>query len=110
MIENVVFTFLGILVAFNVHQSIALKRSETALMALTIESQRLTTFDPADLLNQMKEETMDLVHNMVSNMQTPSIADHLGGVVAQFAQMRMMKMMQAENMLENVAEQMEGQV
>ena len=99
MIESVVFAFLGIIVAFNVHQALALKRAETALMALTLESQRLTTFDPTDLFAQMKNETADLVHDLVGNMQTPSIVDHLGGVISQFAQMRMMKMIQAENMI-----------
>lgn len=103
MIESVIFSFLGLIVAFNVHQALALKRAEASLIALTIESQRLTTFDPAELFVQMKNETVDLVHDLVGNMQTPSIVDHLGGVISQFAQMRMMRMMQQENMiLENV--------
>jgi len=47
----------------------------------------------------MKEETLDLVHDVMGQMKTPSIADHLGGGVAQYAQMRMMRMLQSEGMM-----------
>ena len=98
MIESLVFAFMGLMVAFQIQQAFAIKRAEVALLALTVESQRLTTFDPADLFIQMKNETADLVHDIMGSMQAPSIVDHLGGVISQFAQMRMMKMMQLENM------------
>lgn len=99
MLEETLFVMLGLLVAFNVGHLLTLKRCETALYALTIESKALTDFKPADLIAQMKEETLDLVHDVMGQMKTPSIADHLGGVVAQFAQMRMMKMLQSEGMM-----------
>ena len=99
MLEETLFVMLGLLVAFNVGHLLTLKRCETALYALTIESKALTDFNPGAIVEQMKEDTLDLVHDVMAQMKTPSIADHLGGVVAQFAQMRMMKMLQAEGMV-----------
>ena len=99
MLEETLFVMLGLLVAFNVGHLLTLKRCETALYALTIESKALTDFKPSELIEQMKEETLDLVHDVMGQMKTPSIADHLGGVVAQFAQMRMMRMLQSEGMM-----------
>lgn len=99
MLEEVMFTLLGLLVAFNVGHLLTLRRCESALLALSIESRRLTDYDPTAVLDEMKEEVQGLVLEVVSSMKTPTIADHLGGVVAQFAQMRMMKMLHAEGML-----------
>jgi hypothetical protein len=99
MLEEVMFTLLGLLVAFNVGHLLTLRRCESALLALSIESRRLTDYDPTSALDEMKDEVQNLVLEVVSSMKTPTIADHLGGVVAQFAQMRMMKMLHAEGML-----------
>ena len=99
MLEEVMFTLLGLLVAFNVGHLLTLRRCESALLALSIESRRLTDYDPTNVLDEMKDEVQNLVLEVVSSMKTPTIADHLGGVAAQFAQMRMMKMLHAEGML-----------
>lgn len=99
MLEEVMFTLLGLLVAFNVGHLLTLRRCESALLALSIESRRLTDYDPTTVLDEMKDEVQNLVLEVVSSMKTPTIADHLGGVVAQFAQMRMMRMLQADGML-----------
>ena len=87
------------LVAFNVGHLLTLRRCEAALLALSMESRRLTEYDPSTVLNEMRSEVSDLVMDVVASMKTPTIADHLGGVVAQFAQMRMMKMLHADGLL-----------
>ena len=99
MLEEVMFTLLGLLVAFNVGHLLTLRRCEAALLALSMESRRLTEYDPSTVLNEMRSEVSDLVMDVVASMKTPTIADHLGGVVAQFAQMRMMKMLHADGLL-----------
>jgi len=100
MLEDVLFVILGLLVAFNVGHLLTLRRCETALFALTLESKAISQFNPSEMIESMKQETLDLVHDVMGQMKTPSMADHLGGVVAQFAQMRMMRMLQAEGMLQ----------
>ena len=90
---------LGLLVAFNIGHLTTLKRCESALLALTLESKALTSFDPASLFDDLRDEVGEMVSELVAQMRVPTVADHLGGVMAQFAQMRMMKMMQAEGML-----------
>ena len=99
MIDEAVFALLGLLVAFNVGHLWTLRRCEAALMALTLESRALTDFNPADTVNVLKEEVGDLVADILSTMRPPTIADHLGGMMAQFAQMRMLKMMQADGVV-----------
>ena len=99
MIDEILLVFLGLLVAFNFGHFMTLKRCEAAVMALTVESPRLTNFDPSDSIEAVREELSDLVSELMQNFRTPTVADHLGGVIAQFAQMRMMKMLQAEGML-----------
>ena len=99
MLNEVMFTLLGLLVAFNVGHLLTLRRCEAALLALSMESRRLTEYDPSTVLNEMRSEVSDLVMDVVASMKTPTIADHLGGVVAQFAQMRMMKMLHADGLL-----------
>lgn len=44
------------------------------------------------------EDLKDEVLEMIGTMRPPTIADHLGGVLQQFAQMRLMKMMRDENL------------
>jgi len=99
VLDEVLFTLLGLLVAFNIGHLLTLRRCEAALLALSMESRRLTDYDPAHVLDEMKSEVQEMVLDVVASMKTPTIADHLGGVVAQFAQMRMMKMLHAEGML-----------
>jgi len=96
VLEETLFALLGLLVAFNVGHLLTLRRCEGALLALTMESKRLTDFDPGSILDDVRDEVVDVVTSMVNNMRPPTVADHLGGVVAQFAQMRMMKMLREE--------------
>jgi len=99
MLNEVLFTLLGLLVAFNVGHLLTLRRCETALLALTLESKALTSWDPGQMIEDLRAEVGDMVADVVQNMRMPTVADHLGGVVAQFAQMRMMKMMQDSDLM-----------
>ncbi len=94
MLESVLFALLGLLVAFNVGHLLTLRRCEAALLALTLESKALTTWDPASVVDEIRSEVGDLVADVVGGMRPPTIADHLGGVLAQFAQIRMMRSLQ----------------
>lgn len=102
MIEEVLFALLGLLVAFNVGHLLTLRRCEGALLALTLESKALTSFDPAGIITDLKEEVGDMVAEIIGNMRQPTIADHLGGVMAQFAHMKMMKSLQESGMIDAV--------
>jgi len=94
MLESVLFALLGLLVAFNVGHLLTLRRCESALLALTLESKALTSWDPATVVDEIRSEVGDLVAEVVGGMRPPTIADHLGGVLAQFAQIRMMRSLQ----------------
>ena len=45
-------------------------------------------------LASIKDELIEVVEDLMQNMRIPSIADHLGGAVAQFMQIKQMKMAQ----------------
>lgn len=94
MLEEVLFALLGLLVAFNVGHLLTLRRCESALLALTLESKALTAWDPAGMLDEIKDEVGQMVLEVVSSMRPPTVADHLGGVLAQFAQIKLMRSLQ----------------
>jgi hypothetical protein len=100
VLEEVLFAFLGLLVAFNVGHLLTLRRCESALLALTMESKALTTFDPGAILDEIKDEMSAVVLDVVNNMRPPTVADHLGGVLAQFAQMKMMRSLQESGIMD----------
>ena len=104
MSEEVLWVILGLLVAFNVGHFATLRKCEAALMALTVESQRLTAWDPSSIMEDLNGEVAQMVADVMASMRTPTIADHLGGVISQFAQMRMMKMLQSESTIAQAAE------
>jgi len=45
-------------------------------------------------IDGIKGELIEVVEDLMQSMRIPSIADHLGGAVAQFMQMKQMKMAQ----------------
>lgn len=98
MLEEVLFALLGLLVAFNVGHLLTLRRCESALLALTLESKALTSWDPSGFLDEIRDEVGSMVQDVVANMRPPTVADHLGGVLAQFAQIRLMKSLQESGM------------
>ncbi len=108
VLDEVVFALLGLLVAFNIGHLTTLKRCESALLALTLESKALTSFDPSSIAETLEAKVGDIVAETLHMMRPPSIADHLGGAIAQFAQMKMMKAMAPEELLQAMAPPAEG--
>jgi len=102
MIDEVLFLLLGLLVAFNIGVFIAIRRCESLLTAISYDAKGL---NPDETVDALKEEVGALVQEVIGTMRPPTIADHLGGVLSQFAQMRLMKMMQADGMLPDVVAQ-----
>lgn len=102
MIDEVLFLLLGLLIAFNIGVFIAIKRCEALLQAISYDAKAL---NPDDTVEALREEVSGLVADLVGSMRTPTIADHLGGVLHQFAQMKMMRMMQADGMLPDAVAQ-----
>lgn len=96
MLEEVLFVLLGLLVAFNIGLFIAIKRCEDLLTSISYDAKAL---DPDTTVDALRDEVGSLVQEIMGSMRPPTIADHLGGVLSQFAQMRLMKMMQADGML-----------
>ena len=91
MIDEVLFTLLGLLLAFQVGMMLALRRCESLLHTFDIA---LKTSSPDAAVEAMREEVGDIVNDVLASMRPPSIADHLGGVLSQWAQIRMMREVQ----------------
>jgi len=102
MIDEVLFLLLGLLVAFNIGVFIAIRRCEALLTAISYDAKAL---NPDDTVDALRDEVGALVQDVIGSMRQPTIADHLGGVLSQFAQMRLMKMMQSEGMLPDAVAQ-----
>ena len=102
MIDEVLFTLLGLLLAFQVGMMLALRRCEVLLHTFDIA---LKTSSPDAAVEAMREEVADIVNEVLGTMRPPSIADHLGGVISQWAQIRMMREVQQSGIL---PEGMEG--
>lgn len=64
------------------------------------ETPELPNFD------ELKTNLLDLVHDTISEMQPPTAIDHLMGIISQYAQAKMMKMMDIDpsQLLETVTE------
>ena len=71
-----------------------LKKSESDRLKRDIEKALDSIKMPEINIDSIKDELLDVVENLMANMRIPSIADHLGGVFAQFMQMKQMKMAQ----------------
>ncbi len=106
MINELLFTLLGLLFAFQVGMMLTLKRCEVLLHSFSnIESD----LDPQNAVEAMRHEVGNIIEDLMGTMRTPTIADHLGGVISQFAQVRLMKMMREEGMVD-LGRELEEQV
>lgn len=79
------------------HRSIG-QMAESLHISLKGDIQTATMETSDNFVNDIKEELLDVVNQTIHNMRPPNIADHLGGILQQFAQMKMMKMMKKEGM------------
>ena len=70
------------------------KKSDSERFKNEIEKTLSSIAIPNLNLDSIKDELVEVVEDLMQNMRIPSIADHLGGAVAQFMQMKQMKLAQ----------------
>ena len=99
MTEELLLIMLSLLIAFNFGHFATLRKCESALLALSLEAKAVSDFNPNDILQELNEEIGAIVSEVVGSLRQPTLGDYLGGVISQFAQMRMMKMLEADGML-----------
>ena len=94
--ESIVMAVLALQFGFMafILMKLDLKKSEARQLQKDIE-RALDSIKMPDLnLDSIKNELIDVVEELMANMRIPSIADHLGGAVSSFLQMKQMKMAQ----------------
>ena len=94
--ESIVMAVLALQFGFMafILMKLDMKKSESDRLKRDIEQALDSIKMPEINIDSIKEELLDVVEDLMANMRIPSIADHLGGVVAQFMQMKQMKMAQ----------------
>ena len=94
--ESIVMAVLALQFGFMafILMKLDLKKSEARELQKDIE-RALNSIKMPDLnLVSIKNELIEVVEDLMANMRIPSIADHLGGAVSSFLQMKQMKMAQ----------------
>ena len=94
--ERIVMAVLALQFGFMafILMKLDLKKSESDRLKRDIEKALDSIKMPEINIDSIKDELLDVVQDLMANMRIPSIADHLGGVFAQFMQMKQMKMAQ----------------
>ena len=94
--ESIVMAVLALQFGFMafILMKLDLKKSEARELQKDIQRALDSIKMPEINIDSIKEELLDVVEDLMANMRIPSIADHLGGVFAQFMQMKQMKMAQ----------------
>lgn len=107
MLNELLFTLLGLLFAFQVGMMLTLRRCEALLHSFNID---LGNLDTSEAVEAMRSEVSDIVADIMGGMRPPTIADHLGGVLAQFAQIKMMRELERSGLASMTPEIEEGEV
>ena len=89
------------------HSSIG-RMAETLHLNLKEDISNVSILTSDSFIDGIKEELLDVVNETINSMRPPNIADHLGGILQQFAQMKMMKMMQKEGFFPAGASHLQG--
>jgi hypothetical protein len=94
--ESIVMAVLALQFGFMafILMKLDLKKSEARELQKDIERALDSIKMPDINLDSIKNELIDVVEDLMANMRIPSIADHLGGAVSSFLQMKQMKMAQ----------------
>jgi hypothetical protein len=94
--ESIVMAVLALQFGFMafILMKLDLKKSEARQLQKDIERALDSIKMPEINLDSIKNELVDVVEELMANMRIPSIADHLGGAVSSFLQMKQMKMAQ----------------
>jgi len=82
------------------HSSIA-NMAANLHLSLKQDIENVSTETSDSFIDEIREELLGIVSSTIETMRPPNIADHLGGILNQFAQMKMMKMMQKEGFMGN---------
>jgi|TARA_R110000824_G_scaffold383859_2_gene577575 hypothetical protein len=110
MDEGMMMAVLGLCVlgvaflAYRFEKSNLQLRHEIQQGILKIESKTLPDFPTLD---ELRDEVEDIIASSMGQMRTPQIADHLGAILQQWAQVKLAKEMQSMNpasMLESVTQ------
>ncbi len=94
--ESIVMAVLALQFGFMafILMKLDLKKSEARELQKDIQRALDSIKMPDINLDSIKNELIDVVEDLMANMRIPSIADHLGGAVSSFLQMKQMKMAQ----------------
>ena len=94
--ESIVMAVLALQFGFMafILMKLDMKKSESDQLKRDIEQALDSIRIPEINIDSIKEELLDVVEDLMANMRIPSIADHLGGAVSSFLQMKQMKMAQ----------------
>ena len=94
--ESIVMAVLALQFGFMafILMKLDLKKSESDRLKRDIEKALDSIKMPEINIDSIKNELIDVVEELMANMRIPSIADHLGGAVSSFLQMKQMKMAQ----------------
>jgi hypothetical protein len=94
--ESIVMAVLALQFGFMafILMKLDLKKSEARELQKDIERALDSIKMPDINLDSIKNELIEVVEDLMANMRIPSIADHLGGAVSSFLQMKQMKMAQ----------------
>ena len=94
--ESIVMAVLALQFGFMafILMKLDLKKSESDRLKRDIEKALDSIKMPEINIDSIKDELLDVVQDLMANMRIPSIADHLGGAVSSFLQMKQMKMAQ----------------
>tara|TARA_R110002072_G_scaffold98096_2_gene215970 strand:+ start:178 stop:525 length:348 start_codon:yes stop_codon:yes gene_type:complete len=107
MDEGTVGLVLGLCVACVAFLAWRIERQGYALQAKVDETaakiEAKTHPDIPDF-GELREDLEDLITETIGSMRTPQIADHIGAVLAQWAQVKMHKEMQAMQMVPTLAD------
>jgi len=76
-----------------------LKKGESERLKSDIEKSLASIAMPDLNFDDLKEELMGMVEELMHSMRIPTIADHLGGALSAFAQMKMVRMQQDLGMI-----------
>jgi hypothetical protein len=94
--ESIVMAVLALQFGFMafILMKLDLKKSEARELQKDIQRALDSLKMPEINIDSIKDELIDVVEELMANMRIPSIADHLGGAVSSFLQMKQMKMAQ----------------
>jgi hypothetical protein len=83
---------LGVIIWWRLEKNGMVLDSKLKEAAAEISNQSPATFE------NFKDDMSDLILDTISEMRPPAIADHLGGILAQWAQLKFAKQMQDMNL------------